>query len=86
MQPSTYFFQKIAAGHEEQMSPLTILVLLRYEAMQEICLKKNLLKTSNYLKACYASFSKTTECLIPDLHPEFISGHIEGQKLQWLVT
>ena len=86
MQPSTYFFQKIVAGHEEQMSPLMILVLLRYEAMQEIWLKKNLLKISNYLKICYASFSKTTECLIPDLHPEFISVHIKDQKLQWLIT
>ena len=40
MPPSTYFFQKIAAGHEEQMSPLMILVFLRYETMQEIWLKK----------------------------------------------
>ena len=27
-----------------------------------------------YLKACSASFSQSTECLIPDFHPELLSG------------
>ena len=39
-----------------------------------------------YLKACSASFSQSTECLIPDLHPELLSAGVEGQRLQWLVT
>ena len=43
-----------------------------------------LLKISNYLKACSASFSQSTEGLIPDLHPELLSGYVEG--LQRLVT
>ena len=33
-----------------------------------------LLKKFNYLKACSASFSQSTECLIPDLNPELLSG------------
>ena len=47
---------------------------------------KNLLKIFNYLKICSASFSQSTACLIPDLHPEFFSGCVEGQRLQWLAT
>ena len=41
-----------------------------------------------YLKACSASFSQSTECLIPDLHPEPLPGGAEGQELQrwWLNT
>ena len=27
-----------------------------------------------YLKACSASFSQSTDCLIPDLNPELLSG------------
>ena len=37
------------------------------------------------MKACSASFSQSTECLIPDLHPEFLSRGIEGQQLQQFV-
>ena len=33
---------------------------------------KNLLKISKYLKTCLASFSQSTECLIPDFHPEHL--------------
>ena len=36
-----------------------------------------------YLKACSASSSQSTERLIPDLHPELLSGDVEGQQLQW---
>ena len=32
-----------------------------------------LLKGSNYLKDCSASFSQSTECLIPDFHSEILS-------------
>ena len=38
------------------------------------------------LKACSASFPQSTECLIPDLCPELLSGCVEGQRLQWIVT
>ena len=30
------FWQRLAASHKEQMSPLMILVLLRYEEMQKL--------------------------------------------------
>ena len=30
-----------------------------------------------YLKACSASFSQSTECLIPDFHPELLSGALK---------
>ena len=49
--------------------------------MQELGLIN--LKISSYLKACSASFSQSTECLI--LYPELLSGHVEGQQLQWLM-
>ena len=41
-----------------------------------------------YLKTYSASFSPSTECLIPDLHPELLPGGVEGQELQhwWLDT
>ena len=67
------------------MSPLMILVLSRYEKVQEIGLLKSS-PTNIYLEACSASFSQSTECLIPDLHPELLSGCVEGHGLQWLVT
>ena len=35
---------------------------------------ENLLKMSNYLKTCSASSSQSTEHLIPDLHPDLLSG------------
>ena len=38
-----------------------------------------------YLKTFSASFSQSTECLIPDLHPELFSGVVEGQQLQQLM-
>ena len=44
-----------------------------------------LLKISNYLKTCSASFSQSTEWLISDLHSELLSGGIEGWQLQWLI-
>ena len=44
-----------------------------------------LLQISNYLKACSASFSQSTEYLIPDLHPKLLSGGVEGQRSQQLV-
>ena len=33
-----------------------------------------------YLKACSARFSRSTECLIPELHPELLSGCVKGQQ------
>ena len=36
-----------------------------------------LLKRSNYWKACSASVSQSTECLIPDFHPELLSGALK---------
>ena len=44
--------------------------------MQEIELIKSS-PESPYLKASSASFSQSTEGLIPDLHPELLSGGVE---------
>ena len=44
-----------------------------------------LIKSPYYLKACSASFSQSTVCLLPDLHPELLSEGVEGQQLQWLI-
>ena len=40
--------------------------------MQEIRLIKSP-ENTNYLRVCSASFSQSTERLIPDLHPELLS-------------
>ena len=46
-------------------------------------IKKHLyLKTSDYLNACFVHFSRVQcECLISDIHPEFLSGSVEVQQL-----
>ena len=33
-----------------------------------------------YLKACSPSFSQSTECLIPDFHPELLLGALKGSS------
>ena len=43
--------------------------------MQELGLIKSL--EMIYLKACSASFSQSTECLIPDFHPALLSGALK---------
>ena len=43
--------------------------------MQELELIKS--SENSYLKVCPASFSHSTECLIPGLHPELLSGAVE---------
>ena len=43
-------------------------------------------KIFNFLKVFSATFSQSTECLIPDLCPELLSRGIEGQQLQRPVT
>ena len=40
---------------------------------------------NTYLKTCFTNFSQGTDCLTPNLHPELLSGCVEGQKLQQLV-
>ena len=35
---------------------------------------RNVPQIPKYLKTCSASFPQSTECLIPDLHPELLSG------------
>ena len=45
--------------------------------MQELGLIKSSPERSNYLKAWSASFSQSTECLIPDFHPELLSGALK---------
>ena len=41
--------------------------------MQETGFIKFSLKISHHLKACSTSFSKSTECFIPALHPGVLS-------------
>ena len=45
--------------------------------MQELGLIKFFLKRSNYLNACFAGFSQSIECLIPDFHPELLSEELK---------
>ena len=33
----------------------------------------------------FCQFSQSAECLTPDLHPELLSGGVQGQQLQWLM-
>ena len=62
----------VAASHEEHMSPLMILLLTAYEKMQVSMLE--LIKSSEniYLKACSASCSQSTECLLSYLHSKLL--------------
>ena len=50
--------------------------------VQEIGLIKSSPENS-YLKACPDSFSQSTKWLIPDVHPELLSGCVHCQQLQW---
>lgn len=43
--------------------------------MQELDSKSS--SENIYLKACSASFPQSIKCLIPDLHPELLSGYAE---------
>ena len=62
----------VAASHEEHMSPLMILLLTAYEKMQVSMFE--LIKSSEniYLKACSASCSQSTECLLSYLHSKLL--------------
>ena len=51
--------------------------------MQEVGLIRS--PENIYTKAYSVASSQSTECLIPD-HPELLSGCVEGQRMQWLVT
>ena len=55
----------------------------RYEEIQEFVSQNWLLRISNYLKTCPASPHPppSTDCFISALHPELLSGDIEGQQL-----
>ena len=45
--------------------------------MQELEHIKSSPEKSSYLKACSASFPQSTEHLIPDFHPELLSGELK---------
>ena len=47
--------------------------------MQEIRLIKSP-ENTNYLRVCSASFSQSTEHPMPNLHPDPLSGSVEGQS------
>ena len=51
----------------------TFLDIRRYKNLAH----KIFLKISNYLKTCTSSFSQSTGCLIPDIHPEIFLGSID---------
>ena len=61
------------------------IVFLDMKRCKNLGLQKSYLKISNYLKSCSVSIFQSTECLIPDIHPEFLSGGVEGQQLQQLM-
>ena len=80
MQSSTHFGRRLLLV---TMSRCLFYCFSRYEKIA----RNGLIKTSpenKYLKPYFASFSQSTEGLIPDLCPE-LSGWVEGQRLQWLV-
>ena len=58
---SPYFLQKVSASHEEQSSPWRILVFFWKwgDTTSELGSQNWLLKISNYLKTCSASFSQS---------------------------
>uniref|UniRef100_A0AC11DBF9 Uncharacterized protein n=1 Tax=Ovis aries TaxID=9940 RepID=A0AC11DBF9_SHEEP len=80
--------EDILNGKENEIKELQQVIsqqkeIFRYEKIA----RNGLIKTSpenKYLKAYFASFSQSTEGLIPNLCPE-LSGWVEGQRLQWLV-
>ena len=45
--------------------------------MQELGLIRSSPEKIYYLKECSASFSQSTDCLIPDFHPELLSGSLK---------
>ena len=51
----------------------TFLDIRRYKNLAH----KIFLKIPNYLKTCTSSFSQSTVCLIPDIHPEIFLGSID---------
>ena len=73
MQSSTHFLQKVSASREEQTSPRRILVLFYIRGDARIGLIKSS-PENIYLKTWSASFSQSTEGLLPDCHPELLSG------------
>ena len=81
------FWQKMAAGHKEQLSQFMMFMYKKYtyKKMEDIGLTKSS-PENVYLKAYSASFSQSTEYFPPDLHSELLSGCVEGQWLQWAVT
>ena len=58
----------------------------RYEEIQEFGSYNLFPKIFSHLKACSTNFSQSTECPIPSLHPELLSGIVEGQWAPQLVT
>ena len=47
--------------------------------MHEIRLRKFSLENIELSEVLFCQFSQITESLIPDLHPELLSGCVEGQ-------
>ena len=79
-----WFSNVFPSSWPKQMSLLMISVLFLIWDDARIWAHKKISWVSNYLKACSSSFFfQSTEYLIPDLHPELLSGCIEGPWLQW---
>ena len=76
MQKVSASVMKVAASHEDFSA------FLDTRKCKNWAHKNLLLKISNYLKTCSASFSQSAGGLLAALHPELLSGDIEGQQLQ----
>ena len=79
------FWQKLAASYREQMSPLIILVFSSDVRRCKIWAHKIFPWKYLTIWVTLLPIFPRTQCLIPYLLPEFISGRVEGQRLQWLM-
>ena len=70
MPSSTYFAEGCCQSHEADIT------MKDFSAFLDMRRCKNWTHKSLeniYLKTCIASFSQSTDCLIPDLHPELLT-------------
>ena len=80
------FWQMLAGSHKEELLPLMILVLFWIWGNARIGLIKSSSEDIQWSEGLFYQFFPEHKCLIPDLHPELLSGCVESQWLQQLVT
>ena len=82
MQPSTHLARRFLPVRRSRCLSQCCWCFSKYGKMQESSFTKNF--SQKYLsESLFHQFSQSTEHRIPDLHPELLSGGVEGQWLQW---